>query len=123
MAESDNVVVADSPAVQPPSRLRVALDSVVKLGLVAAIFGYLIYKKRIQGSDVRELAERWPWALLALALYMFTAAVCALRYKLLLRALDVSARYREILPISLIGMFFDLIAIGTGGDLVKAYYI
>ena len=107
-----------------PSRARLALRWLSKVGLLAAIFGYLFYKKSIQARDLADLARHWPWVLGALLLFLATLFFTALRYQLLLKALDFSTRFRDVVAVSMIGMLFDLVSpVSSGGDLVKAYYV
>ena len=112
------------PAAQPPSRLRKIVGWIFKVGLLGGIFGWLIYKKSIKVEDLSELAQRWPWALLALGLFVFSLFFVALRYQLLLKALGMTTHYRDIVAVCTIGLLFDLISpVSSGGDLVKAFYV
>ena len=113
------------PAIPPPeSRIRIALVWIIKITLLAGIFAYLFKTGRLKPNDLRDLAQRWDLALMAISLAIPALLVCSLRYKLLLRALKVNARYRDIVALSMIGMLFDLGSpVSNGGDLVKAVYI
>lgn len=108
----------------PKSRTRTIVGWAIKLGLLAAIFTYLVKTDRLKASDLKALAQRWDLTLLALSLFIPAMLVCALRYQLLLRALNINAHYGDIAAFSMIGMLFDLISpVSNGGDIVKALYL
>ena len=96
----------------------------IKIGVLVAIFTYLVKTDRLKASDLKALANRWDLTLLAVSLFAPAMLVCALRYQLLLRALGISAHYVDLAAFSMIGMLFDLISpVSNGGDIVKAVYL
>lgn len=115
----------ESPA--PESRAsfgQTVLRWVLKLGLPVAIFVFLFWSGRLKFEDLDDLATRWPWTLAALSMLIPAVMVCALRFKLLLKALDIHTGFGENIALSMIGMLFDLIApVSNGGDVIKAFYL
>ena len=95
-----------------------------KLGLVAGIFAWLFHIKSITPGNLRELWERWPWALCAIVLSLPSVVISALRYQILLKTLNIAARFGDIFSLTMIAMIFDLISpVASGGDVVKALYL
>jgi len=72
----------------------------------------------------RRLADRWGWALAALAVMMLQSPLGAIRWRLLLGVQGIHITPAESLRLTWIGWFFNNWLPGaTGGDFVKAYYI
>ncbi len=104
--------------------LRTVLGWVFKIVFLVGIFYYLFRSGKLKVADLRQQLQRWDLALMAMSMAIPALLVCSLRYKLLLRALNITARYGDILSLSMIGMLFDLISpVSNGGDLVKAVYL
>ncbi|MEI6235622.1 MAG: lysylphosphatidylglycerol synthase transmembrane domain-containing protein [Planctomycetota bacterium] len=124
MPESDFTTLAEPSVSSVPNPLRSILIRIgkilFKVAFVGGIFCFLI--NIIQMSDLRDLAKRWPWVLVSIALYFVAMLSCSLRYKLLLRALDMHSRFRDVFSFSMIAGLFYLVW-WVVGDLVKAYYV
>jgi uncharacterized protein (TIRG00374 family) len=75
-------------------------------------------------SNVTNLA-RSPWSVIgALLLYLVAAMISFQRWHVLLRAVDVDARFWQVQRLGFVGLFFNNIIPGlTGGDLVKAILV
>jgi uncharacterized protein (TIRG00374 family) len=115
---------ADSVDGPVRSHTTLIIKWIFKLGLLGGILGYLAYKRSLQARDLIALLLHWPWVVLALVLYLAVVVFSAVRYKLLLQALDISVRLKDVLAVSMIGLFFDLASpVASGGDLVKAFYV
>jgi len=120
----DDALPAESEPQRAPSLARVLLKWALKLGLLAAIFTYLVKTDRLKASDLQALAQRWDLTLLAMSFYIPCVLLCAFRYQMLLRALHITAHFRDIAAFSMVGMLFDLISpVSNGGDVVKAIYL
>ena len=116
--------VVPQPLPPPKSRRRVIWGWVIKFALLIAIFIWLFKTDQLTTEGLHELTQRWDLALLAMSMAIPALLICSLRYKLLLRALNIDAHFRDIVSMSMIGMLFDLISpVSNGGDLVKAVYI
>lgn len=71
-----------------------------------------------------RLARQWWWAAAAVAVMMLQSPVGAVRWKLLLGVQGIHITFVESLRLTYIGWFFNnWMPGGTGGDLVKSYYI
>ena len=72
----------------------------------------------------RRLAGEWWWAAAAVAVMMLQSPVGAVRWQMLLGVQGIRITFLESLRLTYIGWFFNnWLPGGTGGDLVKAYYI
>ena len=127
MAEADSENIEDlvpSAPPPPPSRLRTVLGWVFKIAFLGVIFAFLFGSGKLKVEDILQLGKRWDLALLAMFMAIPALAVCSLRYQLLLKALNITARYTDIFALTMIGMLFDLISpVSNGGDLVKGIYL
>ena len=126
MADTDSEVIDElpPPPQAPRSWVRAILGSALKFAGVVAIFWFLFSTGRLKLADLQLLVQRWDLSLMAIAMAIPALLVCTLRYKLLLRALNLTARYRDIVSLTMIGLFFDLVSpISNGGDLIKVSYL
>jgi len=72
----------------------------------------------------RRLAERWGWALAAVAVMMLQSPLGAIRWRMLLGVQGIHITLAESVRLTWIGWFFNNWLPGaTGGDFVKAWYI
>lgn len=98
----------------------------LKVGVSAAIIGYLVYdatqSKKHGNAFANLLDQPKQWDALAAA-WLFCALgvlITFVRWWYLVRALDVSCRFRDAVRISFWGYLFNLAPLGiVGGDLVK----
>ncbi|MCE5303668.1 MAG: flippase-like domain-containing protein [Planctomycetaceae bacterium] len=102
------------------------LVTFLKVGVSAAIIGYLIYnatQSKAHGNvfaDLRDQPKDWELLFAAWAANTFATMLTFIRWWLLIRALDVPCRFRDALRISFWGYLFNLAPLGiVGGDLVK----
>jgi glycosyltransferase 2 family protein len=108
--------------------LKKLLVMLLKVGISAAIIGYLVYDatqtKNEDGGNVFTNLMNQPkrWDLLVAAWMCSAAAVMLtfIRWWMLVRALDIPFRFRDSIRISFWGYLFNLAPLGiVGGDLVK----
>lgn len=107
--------------------LRKYISPLIKLGLSAAILGYLIVAACRQDAFA-YLAQQFrdvgfDWSKIAVAFCCTAAAVVStfLRWWLLARAVDIPFSLRGALRLGFLGYFFNHAPLGVvGGDLVKA---
>jgi len=101
-----------------------AAKALAKVAFVAGILAWLIHQDRLRVSDLGELRHGWIWAVYAFLLFLPAFFLCALRFRLLLAALQLPGTLRQAFSWTMIGCFFDLaMPLSNGGDLVKAYYV
>jgi uncharacterized membrane protein YbhN (UPF0104 family) len=74
-------------------------------------------------SMVRQ-ANRWLLAL-SVAIFPVTIILTSIRWRRLMRAVDIEVPLRTALALNMVGMFYNtFIPTGsTGGDVIKAYYV
>jgi hypothetical protein len=108
--------------------LKKLLITLLKLGISAAIIGWLVYDatqtKNKKGENVFTQLVNQPkhWDLLLAAWMCCLAAVwfTFVRWWLLVRALGIPFRFRHSIRISYWGYLFNLAPLGiVGGDLIK----
>ena len=110
----------DRPGNSGPSRMWMGLvKAAVGLGLLAALF----FWGRIDFRALSGLGDApWTVALCALVLFL-TLPLSALRWGLLLRALDISIPFGKLFHFVSIGMVMNLFLLGSlGGDATRGIY-
>ena len=81
------------------------------------------YGLRLMGDTFRAAADHWPILLFGFSFFFWCFLLCAYRWQLLLRALDLHLSYGRVLALYFVGHFFSAMLPGvTGGDLIKAIY-
>ena len=105
-------------------RMKSLLLNTAKLLFVAVLIGYLIHAGKL---DLRQLplALQSPhWIFLALTVMFLEILLCAVRWRLLLRAIGVVEGFWNIFHFTWIGMLFNNVMLGSvGGDVVKVVYV
>ena len=102
--------------------MKKILITLLKVGISAAILGYLVWDAHRNEVFANLLEQPKHWGLLTLALASCSTAVLLtlVRWCYLVRALDVPLRMRDALRIGFLGYLFNLAPMGiVGGDLVK----
>jgi uncharacterized membrane protein YbhN (UPF0104 family) len=97
-----------------------ALKLTVTVGLLAYLFS------RIEvGSVVRLMAgAAWGWVIAGFFLYLALQGLCAWRWLLLARVLNLSGTWSQFVRYYYVGMFFNLfLPTGVGGDVYRCYYV
>ncbi|MCY3024379.1 MAG: lysylphosphatidylglycerol synthase transmembrane domain-containing protein [Planctomycetota bacterium] len=106
------------------SRVWRAAKVLAKLILVAVLLGWLIASGRLEVGRLASLRQGWFWAVCSLLLIVPQFFLCALRFRLLLSAMDLPGTLRDTFCWTMIGSFFDAaMPLSTGGDVVKAFYV
>lgn len=97
-----------------------ALKLTVTVGLLAYLFS------RIEVSSVARLmaGAQWGWVVAAFVLYVVLQGLCAWRWLLLARVLNLDGTWTRFVRYYYIGMFFNLfLPTGVGGDVYRCYYV
>ena len=107
--------------------MKKLLITLLKVGLSAAIIGYLVWNSTRSEKNVNVFAnlrdQPKNWMMLAAAWACCTGAVLLtfVRWWYLVRALDIPCRFRDAIRISFWGYLFNLAPLGiVAGDAVKA---
>jgi uncharacterized membrane protein YbhN (UPF0104 family) len=123
---------APRPSLRPSSLkrflepIRAALGHAARIGFGVVVIWLLVRTGALQPRLIaRAMAENPGLYALALLLYLVPLQVLACgRWYWLLRASNVSIRLRTVIRLHLMGLFFSgFLPGGTGGDLVKGYYL
>ncbi len=103
--------------------MKKLLVTLLKIGVSAAIIGYLVRDAAKRDVFVQLRDQPKQWDLLAAAWACCTVAVLItfVRWWYLVRAVGIPCRFRDAIRISFWGYLFNLAPLGiVGGDLVKA---
>lgn len=102
--------------------MKKILITLLKIGISAAILGYLVYDAHRNEAFAHLWRQPKQWGLLTLALVACSTAVTLtlVRWCYLVRALGLPLRMRDALRIGFLGYLFNLAPMGiVGGDLLK----
>ncbi len=107
--------------------LKKHLLSVLKLGLVAGLFYWLIAVKgviRWEHFAPVVRGDHWGIVICVFLMLIVINAVCASRWYYLLKAQDFGVSYRKAVQFFWIGLLFNFFIPGaTGGDVMRIYYV
>ncbi len=87
---------------------------------------YLVFRDPAKRAEMAQLLGRAnPWWLLAgFAIYGLVEVIAGIRWLLLLRVQGIHLGSARLIALLLVGLFFNFfIPGGTGGDVVKIYYL
>lgn len=96
----------------------------LKISICIAIVWFII--SRVDLAEVYQLLTMVSFKVFALGFFIYLAAqlLFILRWSKILQALQVNTGLRTLLPLQLVGLFFNLfLPTSVGGDVVKAYYV
>ena len=116
---------------------KAILWHVLRLAVMAALVAYVVSQAewndtvRPDGTPVQglktiaaRLAQEWWWVAAAFGVMTLQSPIGAVRWRLLLGVQGIHITFLESLRLTYIGWFFNnWMPGGTGGDLVKAWYI
>lgn len=93
----------------------------VTIGIFYYLFAYKVDVKELWNT-VRN--ANWWWFVIPLVLFAATLACGFIRWHVLLQSQSIPLPFRRVVAIGLVGHFFNSFLLGgTGGDVVKAYYV
>ncbi|MFZ1937367.1 MAG: lysylphosphatidylglycerol synthase transmembrane domain-containing protein [Thermoguttaceae bacterium] len=102
--------------------MKKVLITLLKLGISAAIIGWLVYDatKTDVFTKLVKQPKRWDLLVAAWACCLGAVLFTFVRWWYLVRALDIPFRFRDSIGISYWGYLFNLAPFGiVGGDLIK----
>jgi uncharacterized protein (TIRG00374 family) len=105
--------------------MKRAAVTIVQIAVTLVIFYFLLRDpvKREQMSIALQAADRW-WLLAGMLMYGVVELIAAWRWEVLLHVQGIFLSRARLVMLLLIGVFFNFfIPGGTGGDLVRAYYL
>ena len=96
----------------------------LKVCLAIGLIVWLVTSGKLDFAKLRDVGDRWPWWLTAWAIFGGVVFLSAVRWHILLRAQNIHYSVRDTYALSLVGLFFSQVMLGsTGGDMVKAYIV
>jgi len=106
-------------------RLKKTVLLAVKLAIAAGLLAWLMSKGQLDLAKIGQtLRHNTGWIAVAFLIYNVCIAITALRWRMLLLSQGLRPSVREVVTMAYIGCFFScFLPGGTGGDLVKAYYV
>ena len=96
----------------------------LKIGVTVGLLAYLF--SRIELGAVVQLVAgaSWGWVAAGFVLYLALQGLCAWRWLLLARVLNLDGSWFTFVRYYYVGMFFNLfLPTGVGGDVYRCYYI
>jgi uncharacterized membrane protein YbhN (UPF0104 family) len=105
-------------------KAKPAIMFLVKLLVSGGLIAYFLSRIHVERFLHTFASANYSWILLALAIYLFTQGISAVRWRALARPLGIKTPFKDLVKYYLIGMFFNLFAPGTvGGDVTRVYYL
>lgn len=106
--------------------MKKILTSVLKVGFSVVVLGVLAWKAQQEGQFNKLVEHDKNWTLLALAGFalLTTLVFQFLRWRLLVRALDLRLSPGEALRLGFMGQLFSLFSVGmVVGDALKTFFL
>ena len=98
---------------------------ILQFGLTAALLWWVFHDPAKQQAlkDAVQQAD-WKWLVAGVAAYGLFELLAGVRWQILLRVQGIRISWWRMYGLLMVGLFFSLfIPGGTGGDLVKGYYL
>jgi hypothetical protein len=107
------------------SKVKKAAILVVKLGIAAGLVAWLLKSGKLQPHEIwKAIRENPLWLGVAFLIYNVCIVLTANRWRMLLLSQGLHPRRSECVGMTYTGCFFScFLPGGTGGDLVKAYFV
>src|SRR5437763_191830 len=86
---------------------------VLKMAFGAAIFATMVGSGKLNLAQVARTLTQWPVMLAITALSYGQVAIASARWRLLLRAQDVSLKFGQVWGLTMIGMLFNIVIPGA----------
>ena len=105
--------------------MKKAFLALLQLGLCAALLWWVFhdpYKRQALYDEFKQ--ADWRWLAAGVGAYGVFEILAGIRWQILLRVQGIHITWWRLYGLVLIGLFFSLfIPGGTGGDIVKGYYL
>ena len=105
--------------------MRKALLWILQVGLTAGLLWLVFHDPGKQRALKDAITQAdWRWLVAGVAAYGLFELLAGVRWQILLRVQGVRISWTRMYGLLMVGLFFSLfIPGGTGGDLVKGYYL
>jgi uncharacterized protein (TIRG00374 family) len=111
----------------PPKRFRIppAIQNVLKFAVGGGAIWFLIHSGALDPASIGEAFVRNPWlCVIAFFTYLIPVLLAAwVRWHLCMRNAGLKVPAGRSLSLHMIGIFFNSLIPGNGGDLIKGYYL
>ena len=105
--------------------MKKVLVSFFQLSVTVAVL-YWVYhdpNRRAQMVEALRNAE-YRWVFMAMLAYLVVEAAAAFRWHVLLKVQNIHLSVPRLLSLFFIGLFYNqFLPGGTGGDIIKSYYL
>ena len=105
--------------------MKKALLWILQFGLTAGLLWW-VFRDPAKQSALRDAVQQadWKWLVAGVAAYGIFELLAGVRWQILLRVQGIRISWWRMYGLLMVGLFFSLfIPGGTGGDLVKGYYL
>lgn len=97
---------------------------VLKLAVTVGLLWYLLSRIDLPSVIGLVAGASWGWVACALVLYLTLQGLCAWRWLLLARVVNLDGTWPRFVRYYYVGMFFNLfLPTGVGGDVYRCYYV
>jgi uncharacterized protein (TIRG00374 family) len=106
-------------------RVKQVVVTLLKLGVAAGLLAWLLRSGKLEPAKIWQAIRANPvWLAVAFAVYNVCIVLTALRWRMLLLSQGLHPTHGACVRMTYTGCFFScFLPGGTGGDLVKAYYV
>ena len=119
-----NALTQTNPGLPSVLVKKDSIKFVLKALLGAMLIYYVLHSKMVDFSSLHALLFQPRLFLTALFFMTFSMACCALRWNVLVRTQGLSLGFKDLIELTMIGMFFNSFMPGSvGGDFIKAWYV
>ncbi|HUT36587.1 MAG TPA: lysylphosphatidylglycerol synthase transmembrane domain-containing protein [Planctomycetota bacterium] len=107
------------------ARVKKTVLLILKIGIAAGLIAWLVRSGKLEPAKIWHAVRDHPfWLAVAFVIYNVCILLTANRWRMLVVSQGIPARRGECVGMTYIGCFFScFLPGGTGGDLVKAYYV
>jgi len=105
--------------------VKKAILWILQFGLTAGLLWW-VFHDPVKQQALRDAVEQadWKWLVAGVAAYGLFEMLAGVRWQILLRVQGIRISWWRMYGLLMVGLFFSLfIPGGTGGDLVKGYYL
>jgi glycosyltransferase 2 family protein len=105
--------------------LKKTLITILQILVTVGLLWWIFHdpEKRAQMAEALKQADYW-WLVAGALLYGGVTIVCTQRWWLLLRVQNIHLPWKKVWQLLMVGLFFNLfLPGGTGGDIIKIFYL
>ncbi len=101
--------------------LKASIKPLIGIAIIVALVKYGGIEPKL---ILRALKENGHFVAMGIFLYLFLVCVAGYRWYVLLRTVKINLNFKTVFSLHMIGLFFvTILPGGTGGDVVKGFYL